>query len=500
MISNFFEKMRESLVSVAPVMLIVALLHFTIAPLPEGQLAQFIIGGALLIAGLGIFLVGADIGMIPFGQKIGSALTRKRTLMLILPAAFGIGFAVTIAEPDVQVLATQVNLVNPAIAKTPLLLMIAIGVGLFLVVGVARTVLKLPLRTLLFVFYGLVFFACLFVDSGFVGVAFDAGGATTGPITVPFIMALGIGVASTAKKSEGDDSSFGMVGLASIGPIAAVAVMGMLSPPMAGSAESFTPVIPEAGPLLAPFLKVLPHVIYEIGMALLPLLFFVVLFQITLLHLPATQVKRIVLGMCYAFVGLVMFLTGVNGGFSPAGQSLGMALGGLGGWALIPIGFFLGAVVVCAEPAVWILTEQVEEVSGGYIRRPIMLGALSFSVACAVVLGMLRVVTGLSIWWVLAPGYILALGMTLFCPRLFTSIAFDSGGVASGPMSATFVLSLTLGASCAVGGNPTTDAFGMIAMIAMAPLITIQALGIAVRIAESRKKKREKGRSLCHEQ
>lgn len=491
MISNLKAKVEESFVSVVPVMAIVILLHFTLAPLQEGELAKFITGGVLLILGLSIFLMGADIGMVPFGQKVGSALTRKRSLPLIMGASFVIGFAVTIAEPDVQVLATQVTAVAPAINRSLLLFMIAVGVGVFLLIGAARTVMQLPLRWLLLIFYALVFIACAFVDPAFMGVAFDSGGATTGPITVPFIMALGLGIASAIQKKEGDDSSFGLVGLASIGPISAVAAMGLFSGATFESGAS-APAKEAALPVFAHFWNLVPHVAEEIAMALLPLVVIFLVFQFILLKLPTQQVKRMLLGMVYAFIGLVMFMTGVNGGFSPAGQSLGIALGSIGdGGVLIPVGLVLGAVVVCAEPAVWVLTEQVEEVSGGYIRRPILLAALSISIALAVVLGMVRVLTGLSIWWMVLPGYLLALGLTFFCPKLFTAIAFDSGGVASGPMSTTFVLSLTLGASMAVGGNPATDAFGMIAMIAMAPLITIQLLGILFKIMEVKHKKKE---------
>ncbi len=471
-------------------MAIVVLLHYTIAPLGTDEFFRFLVGGALLILGLSVFLLGAELGMVPFGQRAGSALTRQRSLPLILAATFAIGFVITIAEPDVQVLARQVHDVNPAIERVPLLVMIATGVGLFVLVGTARVVLRLPLRWLFIIFYIAVFCACAFVPPEFVGVAFDSGGATTGPITVPFIMALGIGIAAAAKKHEGDDSSFGLVGLASIGPIAAVAFMGMLSagPVRDGDAASET----AARPLLDAFLHLVPEVVHDIAMALLPLVAIFALFQFVLLRLPFRQVRRLIFGLFYTFVGLVIFMVGVYGGFSPAGQSLGAALGKTGSAPLLlVVGFFLGAVVVCAEPAVWVLTEQVEEVSGGYIRRPVMLTALSVSIACAVMLGMLRVATGMSIWWALVPGYALALALTKSCPPLFTAIAFDSGGVASGPMATTFVLSLTLGASRALGGNPTTDAFGMIAMIAMAPLITIQILGLLFKYKEKQRVRTE---------
>ncbi|MDL2279390.1 DUF1538 domain-containing protein [Desulfovibrio sp. OttesenSCG-928-G11] len=493
MASNLSEKLKESLVSVLPVMGIVVGLHFTIAPLPDAQLPQFLVGGLLLILGLSIFLLGADLGMVPFGQKVGSALTRKRSLPLIMAASFAIGFAITIAEPDVQVLANQVANVAPAIDKSLLLSMIAVGVGLFLLIGTARIVMQVPLRRLLIIFYALLFLACAFVEPSFVGVAFDSGGATTGPITVPFIMAMGIGVASTIAKKEGDDSSFGLVGLASIGPIAAVAAMGFFTGTGLEAGEGQAAAAQEPLPLLDHFLAILPHIVQEITLALLPLFVIFLVFQFLLLKLPFQQVKRMVLGMIYAWLGLIIFMAGVNGGFSPAGQSLGMALGSIGsGWVLLPIGFALGAVVVCAEPAVWVLNEQVEELSGGHIPRRIMLAALSVSIALAVVLGMIRVLTGISIWVIVLPGYLLALALTFFCPRLFTAIAFDSGGVASGPMATTFVLSLTLGASLAVGGNPVMDAFGMIAMIAMAPLITIQLLGIVFKALEQRQTRKAK--------
>ncbi|MDL2306731.1 DUF1538 domain-containing protein [Desulfovibrio sp. OttesenSCG-928-C06] len=494
--SNFIEKIKESAVSVVPVMALVVLLHFTIAPLGENELPRFLIGGAFLILGLAIFLIGADIGMVAFGQKVGSALTRQRSLPLMLSAAFAIGFAITIAEPDVQVLVNQVSNVAGSINKTALLLMIAGGVGIFLVIAMCRVIFQLSLRLLLTFFYAVVFAICYFVDPGFVGVAFDSGGATTGPVTVPFIMALGIGVAGASKKKGGnDDSSFGMVGLASIGPIAAVACMGLFIGELGGGGGS-AEAAEVSSSVFGEFLRLLPHVSYEIFLALLPLLLMFFVFQAILLKLSASQVRRILIGMFYALIGLIIFMLGVNGGFTQAGQSLGLALGAFSpsGAIFIPIGLVFGAVVVCAEPAVWVLTQQVEEVSGGYIKRSIMLAALCISIALAVGLGMFRVVSGVSIWWTLIPGYLLALGLTRVCPPLFTAIAFDSGGVASGPMSTTFVLSLTLGASVALGGNPITDAFGMVAMIAMAPLITIQLLGLIFKYKEKQQMKREKAK------
>jgi len=495
LIADFVEKFKESIISVVPIMVIVVLLNLTIAPLGEGQLAQFLVGGVLLILGLSIFLVGAEVGMVSFGQKVGSALTRKRSLPLMLLASFAIGFAITIAEPDVQVLATQVSDIMPGMDKSMLLLMIAVGVGIFLLIGTGRIIVQVPLRYLLVGFYIVLFAMSGFANPEFVGVAFDAGGATTGPITVPFIMAMGVGVAAAGRREGGSndgDDSFGLVGLSSIGPIAAVVVFSLMAV-QGGEAPESAAQIAVVGPVSVAdaFLSILPHVMEEIAMALFPLLIIFVVFQVLLLKLPAQQVRRMIFGMVYAYIGLVIFMVGVSGGFSPVGKSLGMALGSYSQMALIPVGLLLGAVVVCAEPAVWILTQQIEDISGGYIQRKIMFAALSISIAAAVALGMLRVVTGMSLWYVLIPGYALALILTRYCPPLFTAIAFDSGGVASGPMATTFVLSLTLGASAACGGNPATDAFGMIAMIAMAPLITIQFLGMIFKKLEQRQKQKE---------
>ena len=488
---NLLAKCKETIVSVVPIMVIVLILHLTISPLSSTMLIEFFIGGVLLILGMSIFLLGADIGMIPVGQKVGATLTKKRNLGLMLAIGFAVGFVLTIAEPDVQVLATQVTSVDSSIPRTPLIMMIAVGVGLFVALGLARIVFQISMKWLLTGAFAVIFLCAAFVSPEFVGIAFDAGGATTGPMAVPFVMALGLGVASVRKNSStsnAEDDSFGLAGTASIGPILAVLCMGMVTGGNSGEkvAETVVQAAAEVS-ILRHFLGLVPDVVVEVTKALIPLAIIFLIFQIALLRMPRQQVRRTILGLVYTFIGLVIFLTGVNGGFMPAGQVLGAGIGSLDNdWWLVLIGMVFGAVVVCAEPAVWVLTDQVEEVSGGHIRRPIMLVALAIGVAIAVALAMTRVITGLSIWWYLLPGYGIAILMTFFCPPLFTAIAFDSGGVATGPMSSTFILSFTLGASIALGGNPVMDAFGVIAMIAMIPLIAIQALGLIYRRKESK--------------
>ncbi|MCQ2604262.1 MAG: DUF1538 domain-containing protein [Spirochaetia bacterium] len=472
---NIIVKLKETCISVVPIILIVLLLNFTIAPVGAASLIRFLSGGILVILGLTLFLVGADIGIIPIGQKAGAALTAKRSLFILVSAAFAIGFFITIAEPDVQVLAAQIVSVSPSVPKTPLIMAIAIGVGFFIVVGLLRIVFNISYNWLLIIFYGIVGVCAFFTSAGFIGLGFDAGGATTGPMTVPFIIALGVGVASSKGGALNRDSSFGLTGMASIGPIMAVLILGIIC---AGETSSSDMLELESDDI-AGFLHLVPGVAKEMFSSLMPLAVMFLVFQFTLIHMPPHQVAKMIKGLIYTYIGLVMFMTGVEGGFMPVGFAIGSMIGGLSySFVLIPIGLVLGAVVVCAEPAVWVLNEQIEEISGGHIKKRFMQVSLSVGVSVSIGISMLRVLTGISIWYFLIPGYLIAMILTFFTPKLFTAIAFDSGGVASGPMTSTFILSFTLGASAAAGGNPVTDAFGVIAMVAMTPLITIQLLGL----------------------
>lgn len=486
---NLFEKLKETGISVAPIMLIVLLLTITIAPIEGALLAKFFVGGILIILGLGVFLLGTDIGILPVGQDVGSALVHRRSLPLMLAVGFLVGFIITVAEPDVQVLANQVAKVDASIPRNLLIVMIGLGVGFFVSVSFGRIILGLSYRWLLLGFYAAVFILAAFTDPAYVAVAFDAGGATTGPMTVPFIMALGVGVAAVRRGVDTEGDSFGLVGLASIGPIMAVLVMGIINKGRVAEAPATAEAASGSLGVFGDFLHLAPETAAEAARALGPLAAMFLAFQLLLLKMPPHRVARMAKGLLYSFVGLVLFLVGVNGGFLPAGAAIGARIGAMAGnWVLVPIGLVFGAVVVLAEPAVWVLNNQVEEVSGGSIKKEAMLASLSLGVAAAVGIAMLRVVTGISIWWFLVPGYALALTLTFFCPPLFTAIAFDSGGVASGPMSSTFILAFTLGASSAAGGDPLSDAFGVIAMIAMTPLIMIQILGLVFSFEEKKAK------------
>ena len=477
-------KFKETLTSVLPVMAIVIALGLTAAPLGRGVLVRFLIGGALLIAGLALFLMGVELGIQPIGERSGAALTSKRNLPLLLGAAFVIGFLVTAAEPDIQVFGDQIRSVFASVNKTHLVYMIALGVGTFIVFGLMRTVFSLPLKIVLLIFYGAVFILTAFSPTEFLGIAFDSGGATTGPMTVPFILALGVGVSgvrSGGRHGTGEDS-FGLTGITSIGPILAVLIYGIIL-----SSSGLLQSLPETANVTAEdgagiFVRLIPHVLKEASLSIAPLAGLFLVFQLFLLKMPPRQVAKMAAGLLWSFIGLSIFLIGVNGGFMPAGSKLGMILGAKaahgGMWSvfLIGAGLVLGAVVVCAEPAVWVLTEQVETLSGGTIKRRLMLMFLSAGAAAAIGLAMWRAVKGFPLIRIVAPGYALSLLLMAFCPSLFTAIAFDSGGVASGPITSTFVLSFAMGASKAAGGS--ADAFGVISLVAMTPLIAIQTLGI----------------------
>ena len=469
------EKIREALASVVPITAIVLVLSFTVAPLPTATLLAFLIGAVLLIVGMGLFTLGADTAMTPIGERVGAHMTRSRKLWVVVLVGFLIGVIVTVSEPDLQVLATQV----PGVPNALLIGAVAVGVGVFLVIALLRILFRIPLNRMLVLFYIALFGLTLLVPEDFLAIAFDSGGVTTGPMTVPFIMALGLGVSSIRSDENAAQDSFGLVALCSVGPILAVLVLALIYP----SAGAYTPVeipdVTDSRALWQLFQEGFPTYMEEVAVCLAPIAAFFAVFQVVALKLKRKKVLKIVVGILYTDLGLVLFLTGVNVGFMPAGSYLGSQIAALDyHWILIPIGMLMGWFIVQAEPAVHVLNKQVEEITSGAIPGKAMSTSLSVGVAVSIGLAMVRVITGVSIYVFLVPGYLAAIVMSFFVPRIFTAIAFDSGGVASGPMTATFLLPFAMGACEALGGNVVTDAFGVVAMVAMTPLLTIQLLGL----------------------
>ena len=484
--SRLAEKLRESLAAVVPIVCIVLALSFTAAPMPLSLLLAFLSGGALLVVGMMFFTLGAELAMEPMGEKTGAAATRTKKLWVVLLLGLLLGFMITTSEPDLQVLANQVlSIPNPV-----LILSVSAGVGIFLAAALLRMLFRIPLRLLLWGFYAAVFILAFFAPESFRTVAFDAGGVTTGPMTVPFIMAFGVGISAIRSDKKAAEDSFGLVALCSVGPILAVLILSLIYHP--DSAPYSPYLIPEIGAsdeLRDLFLSAAPRHMKEMLLALLPITVFFFVFDLIRMRLDRRMLARISVGILYTYAGLVIFLTGVNVGFMPAGSFLGQTLAAQPAkWSVVPLGMLIGWFIVRAEPAVYVLMRQVEELTDGAVSGQALRRSLSVGVAVSAGLSMLRVLTGINLLWFLIPGYAISLLMTFFAPKMFTAIAFDAGGVASGPMTATFLLPFAVGACMSAGGDVVTGAFGVVAMVAMTPLITIQALGAAYAIRTRREK------------
>ena len=473
--NNLTKVIKEAIQSVLPIFAIVLFLSVSAAPMESGVLVMFLFGTILLIIGMGFFTIGSGISMEPLGEGIGATLGKAKKIIIPLVVCLVLGVLITIAEPDLTVLAEQV----PSIPNMVLIWSVAIGVGIFLVVSMIRSRKGFKLNTLLLVFYGLVIVLAFFAPNDFIPTAFDSGGVTTGPITVPFIMVLGAGIASMSTSKNARENSFGLIALCSIGPILSVLILSIVFKPESSTTQETLFIAETTKEAFVAFANGLPKYAFEVIEALLPILGVLVIFQLVTRRFNTHQLLRMTVGFIYTYIGLVFFLTGANVGFMPAGRLIGERIAlGESKYLLIPIGMLMGYFVVSAEPAVHSLKKQVEEITNGSVSQKAIGMALSIGVAFSVGIAMLRVLTGIPILPILIVGYIIALVITFFVPPLYTGIAFDSGGVASGPMSTTFILPFAIGACQALGGNVLTDAFGIVAMIAMTPLIAIQVLGL----------------------
>lgn len=481
------EKTLESLSAVLPITGIVLLISVVLIPIELGSIFMFLVGAVMLILGMGFFQLGAEMAMTPLGEGIGVQISKGKSFFVMAFIGFLMGAIITISEPDLQVLAEQV----PSIPNQVLIWTVAIGVGVFLAVAILRIRFKIDLSILLIILYVALIGASFFVPKDFLAVAFDSGGVTTGPMTVPFIMALGVGLASVRSDKNAASDSFGLVALSSIGPILAVLILGCFYKPTEAS-YSTTDVaqVTTTQDVAFEFAKGLPHYFKEVMISLLPILAVFLIFQLFTHRYHRKEVKKILFGFVYTYLGLVLFLCGVNVGFSPVGSYIGKELAELSyNWILVPIGMIIGYYIVKAEPAIQVLNHQVENVTDGAISVKAMNRSMSIGVAVSIGLAMLRIIWGIPIQYIIIPGYVIALVMSLFVPKMFVGIAFDSGGVASGPMTSTFLLPLSIGVCQALDGNIMTDAFGVVALVALTPLIAIQIMGIVYKIKTSKHQK-----------
>lgn len=475
---DFLKEVKEVSVSVLPIALIAIVLGlvFSVFTSSSVSIAQFIMSVVFVIFGLSLFLLGINMGFVPVGNHLGSAITAKKNILLIVIVGLALGVIITIAEPDVEVLTEQVHQINPNLSKTLLTLAIAFGVGAFVALAFLRTITGFSMKISFAIGIFMLFAVAVFVPEFFRAVAFDSGGATTGPMAVPFIMALGMGVTSAMGHNEED--SFGYAGLASIGPVLFVLILGALS-----KGEINANITSSENPaLLALFLQM----VKEVAMSLLPLIIIAIIVQLFFMKLPPIKAMRMYIGIIYTFVGMTFFLFAVKSSFMPVATALGKEIASVGSWALLLTGLVLGATVVLAEPAIWVLTEQVEEVSQRRIRRGVMLLFICVGVATAVLLALVRIMNGTSIMVFLLAGYGIILLIMPFTPTLFVGIAFDSGGVATGPMSSTFLLPFVIGAASVVSGDISSASFGMIGLIAMMPVLTIEILGLIYKVVSKK--------------
>ena len=482
----FTEKIKDNLFAVLPITLIVFILNLTLVPLDRTLFIRFLIGSALIVLGLSIFLTGVDIGITPLGTHTGVSLAKSNKLWIVIIGGFILGFFISIAEPGLLVLANQVDAVTSGqISSMSILIYVSIGLAILIAVGFIRIFYNIPLYKLLIVLYGIIFIMSLFTSREFLAIAFDASGATTGVLAVPFILSLSVGISALKKDSKSSEKdSFGLVAIASTGAIMAVMILNFISKTTEYVAEP-ADTLAGTDSILSPFIKILPTTIKEGIISLLPLFVILIVMQIFVFHLSKKAYHKILKGFVYAFIGLIIFFLGVNAGFMDVGTALGYHLAAYDNKAyVIIIAFILGVVTIMAEPAVYVLTHQIEEVTSGYVKRISVLVPLCIGVGLAVALSVIRIlVPEIQLWHYLLPGYIISIGMTFFVPKLFVGIAFDSGGVATGPMTATFILAFTQGvADSFEGADVLIDGFGMISMVAMIPIITMQILGIVYKI------------------
>ncbi len=479
-------KFKEVALAVLPITLIVMILNFTVTPLGVPLVLRFLIGALLIIIGLSIFLFGVDLGITPIGSLMGTVTTKSNKIVLVIISGIILGFFISVAEPDLHILANQVATVTAGIiSKLSIVVIVSIGIAVMLSIGLIRIIYNYPLYKLMTGIYLIIFALSIITSREFLAISFDASGATTGALTVPFILALGLGVAKLKKDSKASEKdSFGLVGVASTGAIMALMIMNITTgtDEISGSLDISLVSSPY---ILKPFLHHLPHISMEIAIALLPLLILYLAVHIKHEKFDKRAFKKILKGLIYTFIGLVLFLVGVNGSFMDVGIAVGYKLASFENKTLLVIvGFILGLVTILAEPAVYVLTRQIETVTNGYVRRRDITLALSLGVGISVALSMIRIIIPeIQLWHYLLPGYAISIGLMYIVPKLFIGMAFDSGGVASGPMTATFVLAFAQGAAEKIEhANILVDGFGMIAMVALTPIITLQILGLLYKI------------------
>lgn len=476
------EKTKDVTRTLLPVVILVLLLCFTLVDVESNVFTRFLVGSVMLLIGLSIFLWGVDLAMNPIGEHMSREIATSRTFLKLAILSFLLGFLITVAEPDMLVLGSQIEAASGGVMSASVIVyMVSIGVGVLISLGVFRLLGDMPLNRFMMITYGVIFILAIFVSEEFLAIAFDSSGATTGALTTPFILAISLGLSIIKGGRHSEENAFGLVGIMSAGPILAVMLLSVLTGQKNIQSSEVEFIVSEG--VLGPIMDVLPTIFVESIIALLPITILFFIFNFTKFKLSKDELSRIIKGLLLTLVGLVLFLTAAASGFMDMGRIIGMELAGMNKWLLIGIGFLMGLIVVLVEPAVHVLGQQIEEVTSGHIPLNLIRITLSIGVGLAIALSMVRIVVPeVKLWYFIIPGFAMAIVLSFVSEPVFVGIAYDAGGVASGPMTATFVLAFAQGAASVIeSADVMIDGFGVIAMVAMAPVFSLMVLGTLFR-------------------
>lgn len=466
-------KLKESVFSVMPITIVIIALFLLVIPTGGDTFIKLIVSSILMIIGIAFFELGAENAMIELGNGAGAAISKKNKIVFMLVVGFVIGFAITLAEPDLMVLARQVEKSTDLSSVWVFISAVSLGVGILFILSILRIVFSMNLSVLLTFCYLAVFVLSLFVPKEFVPIAFDSGSVTTGAISVPFLISFGLGLSAVRSKRSEDDS-FGLIALCSVGPILAVMIMSLFL----GSAEISMTVERTVYPSITQeFLAALGESLSDVAIVLFPILIMFVIFQLFSFKYPKTKVVRTLVGFLLTYIGVSLFLTGVECGYYPIGKEIGEFFSTLeNSWVALPMAFVLGAAAIIAEPAMQVLKKQVEEITNKAIGRNTIMLFVSLGMALSVVVAAWQATSEVNFLMIIAPVYVACLILSFLSPKIFSAIAFDSGGVASGTMAVSFILPFVTGLSTSGGG------FGTVGLIAAIPIFSMQILGIIYKV------------------
>lgn len=471
---NLLRKFKEVGVAMLPIVVIALILNFTVVHMSNEVLMQFLIGTLLVYVGQVIFLVGVDNSLVSIGHLVGIQIVKYKKIFIVLLLVGIFGFVATVADPDVTILSNQLHEINNDIPQLMLICFVGVGVGVYVVIFTLKTILKIKLKYITIASFIIIFVLCFFAPSNFIAFAFDSGGVTTGPITVPIILALGIGIASLSGRHSED--SFGVVSLSAIGPIIAVLILGIIF-----KDSSVDQVVISFSN--SDFGNIWLSTMQQIAIGIAPITLVFLIFNFISIKLSRKKLYRIISGTLITYIGLVLFLSGVTYGFSEAGYMIGNSIGKTDFYQIIiPIGVVLGFAIAFTEPGVKVLGQQVELLTSGHIRKKVLFIFLAIGLGLAMLVSMLRVIYQFHILYVVVPGYIIILILQFVVSDEFVGIGFDSGAVASGPMSATFLLPIAVGLCDALNHQVLSDAYGIIALISLFPILMVLLLGLIYKL------------------